>query len=118
MRLNVNHVAEIYVTEQRQRVRVKKSYQKQTNVLWRFWRNGTQLYFVILTWLGAPKRRHTGKQMMIARPILTTSRLLEQFWREAAKSDDYSHNVQPYRFEPYHALPDGVDSAIAADDAN
>ena len=33
MRLNVNHVADIYVTEQRQRARVEKSYQKQTNVL-------------------------------------------------------------------------------------
>ena len=30
----------------------------------------------------------------------------------------YSHIVQPYRFEPYLAMPDGVDSAIAADDAN
>ena len=37
---------------------------------------------------------------------------------EAAESDDYSHIVQPYRFEPYLAMPDGVDSAIAADDAN
>ena len=33
MRLGVNHVAEIYVTEQRQRARVEKSYQNQTNVL-------------------------------------------------------------------------------------
>ena len=38
--------------------------------------------------------------------------------REAAESDDYSHIVQPYRFEPYLAMPDGVDSAIAANDAN
>ena len=82
MRLSVNHVAEIYVTEQRQRARVEKSYQKQTNVLWRFWRNGTQLYFAILTWLGAPKRRHAGNQTTIARPILTTSKLLGQFWKE------------------------------------
>ena len=37
---------------------------------------------------------------------------------EAAESDDYSHMVQPYRFEPYLAMADGVDSAIAADDAN
>ena len=37
---------------------------------------------------------------------------------EAAESDDYSHIVQPYRFEPYHAMPDGVDRAIAADDSN
>ena len=37
---------------------------------------------------------------------------------EAAESDDYSHIVQPYRFEPYLAMPGGVDSAIAADDAN
>ena len=37
---------------------------------------------------------------------------------EAAESDDYSHIVQPYRFEPYLSMPDGVDSAIAADDAN
>ena len=37
---------------------------------------------------------------------------------EAAESDDYSHIVQPYRFEPYLAMPDGVDNAIAADDAN
>ena len=37
---------------------------------------------------------------------------------EAAESDDYSHIVQPYRFEPYLAMPDVVDSAIAADDAN
>ena len=36
---------------------------------------------------------------------------------ESAKSDD-GHIVQPYRFEPYLAMPDGVDSAIAADDAN
>ena len=34
---------------------------------------------------------------------------------EAAESDDYSHIVQPYRFEP---MPNGVDSAIAADDEN
>ena len=37
---------------------------------------------------------------------------------EAAESDDYSHIVQPYRFEPYLAMPNRVDSAIAADDAN
>ena len=37
---------------------------------------------------------------------------------EAAESDDYSHMVQSYRFEPYRAMPNGVDSAIAADDAN
>ena len=37
---------------------------------------------------------------------------------EAAESDDYSYIVQPYRFEPYLAMPNGVDSAIAADDAN
>ena len=37
---------------------------------------------------------------------------------EAAESDDYSHIVQPYRFEPYFVMADGVDSAIAADDAN
>ena len=37
---------------------------------------------------------------------------------EAAESDDYSHIVQLYRFEPYRAMPNGIDSAIAADDAN
>ena len=38
---------------------------------------------------------------------------------EADESDDYnSHIVQPYRFQPYLAMPGGVDSAIAADDAN
>ena len=37
---------------------------------------------------------------------------------EAAESDDYSIIVQTYRFEPYLAMPDGVDSAIAADDAS
>ena len=37
---------------------------------------------------------------------------------EATESDDYSHIVHPYRFEPYLAMPGGVDSAIAADDAN
>ena len=37
---------------------------------------------------------------------------------EAAESDDYRHIVQPYRFGPYLAMPDGVDSAIAGDDAN
>ena len=37
---------------------------------------------------------------------------------EAAESDDYSHMVQSYRFEPYRAMPNGVDSVIAADDAN
>ena len=37
---------------------------------------------------------------------------------EAAESDEYSHIVQPYRFEPYLAMPGGVDSAIAADDTN
>ena len=36
---------------------------------------------------------------------------------EAAESDDYSHIVQPYRFQPYLAMPGGIDSAIAADDA-
>ena len=31
---------------------------------------------------------------------------------DAAESDDYnSHIVQPYRFEPYLAVPDGVDMA-------
>ena len=34
---------------------------------------------------------------------------------EAAESDEI---VQPYRFETYLAMPNGVDSAIAADDAN
>ena len=33
---------------------------------------------------------------------------------EAAKSDDYSRFVQPYRFGSYVAMPHGVDSAIAA----
>ena len=37
---------------------------------------------------------------------------------EAAESDDYSHIVQPCRFEPYLAMADGVDSATATDDAN
>ena len=37
---------------------------------------------------------------------------------KAAESDDYNHIVQPYRFEPYHAMPNGVDRAIAADDLN
>ena len=37
---------------------------------------------------------------------------------EVAESDDYSHIVQPYRLQPYLAMPDGVDSAIAAADAN
>ena len=37
---------------------------------------------------------------------------------KAAESDDYNHIVQPYRFEPYHAMPNGVDSAIAADNSN
>ena len=37
---------------------------------------------------------------------------------EAAESGDYSQIVQPYRYEPYLAMPDGVDSAIAANDAN
>ena len=37
---------------------------------------------------------------------------------EDAESDDYSHIVQPYRVEPNHAMPTGVDSAIAADDSN
>ena len=37
---------------------------------------------------------------------------------EAAESDDNGHIVQPYRFEPDLAMPNGVDSAIAADDAN
>ena len=38
---------------------------------------------------------------------------------EAAESDDHSHAVKPYRFEPYLAMPYyGVDSAIPADDAN
>ena len=37
---------------------------------------------------------------------------------EAAESDDYSHIVQPYMFEPYLAMPDDVDSAIATDGAN
>ena len=36
---------------------------------------------------------------------------------DSAESDDYSHIVQPYRFEPYLAMPGGVDSAIAADEA-
>ena len=37
---------------------------------------------------------------------------------EADESDDYSHTVQPYGIEPYLAMPNGVDSAIAADNAN
>ena len=35
MRLNVNHVVEIYVTEQRQRARVEKSYQERHAVIFR-----------------------------------------------------------------------------------
>ena len=31
---------------------------------------------------------------------------------EAAKSDDYSHIVRPYRFEPYIAMPNGVEYLI------
>ena len=34
---------------------------------------------------------------------------------EAAESDEYSHIVQAYRFEPYLAMPDDSDSAIVAD---
>ena len=37
---------------------------------------------------------------------------------EAAESDDYSHIVQPYRFELYRAMPDDGDRAIAADNAS
>ena len=37
---------------------------------------------------------------------------------EAAESDNYSQIIQPYRFEPCHATPDGVGSAIAAENAN
>ena len=38
-----------------------------------------------------------------------TQRLLGKFWKEeAAESDDYSHIVQPYRFEPYLAMSGGV----------
>ena len=40
------------------------------------------VYFAILTWLGATKRRHTGKQTTIARPILETPRSLGQSWKE------------------------------------
>ena len=36
----------------------------------------------------------------------------------SAESDNYSHIVQPFRFEPYHTTSDGVDSAITTDDAN
>ena len=59
--------------------------------------------------------------MTIARQTLTTPRLLGQFSKEERPPNLMtidSHIVQPYRFEPYLALPGGVDSAIAADDAN
>ena len=34
------------------------------------------------------------------------------------KRGEAAESVQPYRFEPYLTMPDGVDSAIAAYDAN
>ena len=55
--------------------------------------------------------------MTIARR--TTPRLLGQLWKEERPPNLMtSHIVQLYRFEPYRAMPGGVDSAIAADDAN
>ena len=75
----------------------------------------------------ATKRRHTGNQTETYRQPNDDSEtdsddieIVEAVVKrgEAAESDDYSHIVQPYRFEPYLAMPDGVDSAIAADDTN
>ena len=83
MRLNVNHVAEIYVTEQRQWAHVEKSYQKQTN----------------------DDSETDSDDIEIVGAVLERG--------EAAESDDCSHIVQPYRFEPYLAMPDGVDSTTA-----
>ena len=100
MRLSVNYVAEIYVTEQRQRARAvilrdfnvagcaETETYRQTN----------------------DDSETDSDDIEIVRAVLKKG--------EAAESDDYSHIVQPYRFEPYLAMPKGVDSAIAADDAN
>ena len=82
-------------------------------------RNGTQLYFAILTWLGAETetyRQTNDDSDTYFDDIEIVEAVLKR--REAAESDDYIHIVQPYRFEPYHAMPDGVNSAIAAGDAN
>ena len=62
------------------------------------------VYFAILTWLGASKWRHTGKQTTIARQTDSedtdiVGAVLES--GAAAECNDYSHIVQPYRFEPY-----------------
>ena len=69
--------------------------------------------------LELPKWRHTGTQTSIARQTDDTEIVGAVLERgEAAESDDYSHIVQPYMFEPYLAMPDDVDSAIATDGAN
>ena len=65
----------------------------------------SNIYFTDLTWLGATKWRHTGTQTTIARQTddaEIVGAVLER--GEAAKSDDYSHIVQPYRFQPCQAV--------------
>ena len=63
--------------------------------------------------------RTTGTQTMIARRTDDTEIVGAVLERgEAAESDNYSRIVQPYRFEPYLTMPNGVDSAFAADNVN
>ena len=98
-----------------QRARVKKTYQKQTNVLWRNWLKGTQYIFTDLAWLGATNWRHTGTQTTIARQLDSddTDIFLGQFWKEERPMNLMTMvtlYVQPYRFEPYLAMSDGVDA--------
>ena len=114
MRLNVNHVAKIYVTEQRKIVpetdQCSVTYAEERHaVIFRDFNMAgcaeTETY-----------RQTNDDSETDPDDIEIVEAVLQR--GEAAESDDYSHIVQPYRFEPYLAMPDGVDSAIAAYDSN
>ena len=113
MRLNVNHVAEIYTSLNSTSERASK---KRTRIRPMFCDVTGNIFhgFNMAGCAEAQTYRQTNDDSetdsddtAIVRAVLERG--------EAAESDDYSRFVQPYRFEPYLAMPNGVDSAIAAD---
>ena len=116
MRLNVNHVAEIYVTEQRQRAKNRT----RNRLMFCDVCGGTARNifrdFNMAGCTDIETYRQTNDSETDSGDTEIVGAVLER--GEAAESDDYSHIVQPYRFGPYLAMPGGVDSAIAGDDAN
>ena len=67
-------------------------------------RNGTQLYFAILAGCAEPEtyRQTNDASETDSDDIEIVGAILKR--GDAAESDDYSHIVQPYRFQPYLAM--------------